>query len=226
MKVFHLSFLLLFAISVSAQLPASRVLGGGKASSNSKGTSSSNSDKSENPKKVSVTMNPSTDAQELIRLEDEKAYDKMLAILLAYAQINSPDVKDADQLHTYLKENNALLAGLVPKSIVTLKAAESTSATSATGGLSNFGGTAFVDAFGSFLADRFKEELTIRYLEKFKTELTTGDAADDFKKVLPSTHEVLVLSDVFRFSEFVKTLQDAFQDDLKELPGNFPDWMR
>ncbi len=225
MKIFSTSFLITFSFAIAAQFPTSSVLGGGGATTTSTITTDQPS-ASFTDSTATISMNPNTDAGELLRYVAAGKNEKVLAMLLAYVQINDPNVKTPAQLQSYLQTNNTLLAELVLNSFLTLKVAESTSATAATGDLSNFGGTAFVDAFGSFLADRFKEELTIRYLEKFKTELTTGDAADDFKKVLPSTHEVLVLSDVFRFSEFVKTLQDAFQDDLKELPGNFPDWMR
>ncbi len=167
-----------------------------------------------------VSFIPNVDAKQIDFDNPESA----LAIIIAYVNLNDTSVKTLDNLKDYFNENpNNFLS----EEVSTLKAniGKSKETISATGGVlgEKFGGTAFVDGLGTFLADRFKEELTIKYLEKFKQELTTDSVAQEFKKVFPNTIDVLLINDVFRFNEFINTLREAFKEDINNLPSNIPD---
>lgn len=74
-----------------------------------------------------------------------------------------------------------------------------------------------VDALGRLIAERFKEELAIAYLTKFRTKVKENR----LKLLFPSTADFLVNSDIFNFKLFIPTLKDAFQNDLNNLDSNF-----
>lgn len=76
--------------------------------------------------------------------------------------------------------------------------------------------TMLVDALGSFIAKRFKEELSIRYLEKFRDKLNKTD----LKILFPSTIKFLLSSHIFNFKTFMSTLKEAFQNDLNDMGSN------
>ncbi len=82
--------------------------------------------------------------------------------------------------------------------------------------------TMVVDALGRLIAKRFKEELTIRYLKKFRKKLEDTELS----KLFPSTKDFLVRSDIFNFKIFMSTLKEAFQNDLNNLDSNFTDYLK
>jgi prefoldin subunit 5 len=73
-----------------------------------------------------------------------------------------------------------------------------------------------VDALGRLIAERFKEELAIAYLTKFRAEVKKNR----LRRLFPTTADFLVNSDIFNFKLFIPTLKDAFQNDLNNLDSN------
>jgi hypothetical protein len=92
-------------------------------------------------------------------------------------------------------------------------------AAAATGFLSP---TVVVDALARLIAKRFKEELTIRYLEEFRDKLQ----GSDLKELFPSTTVFLLSSEIFNFKVFLPTLKEAFQNDLNNLDSNLYKYLK
>jgi hypothetical protein len=76
-----------------------------------------------------------------------------------------------------------------------------------------------VDALGTFIANRFKQEINIAFLDKFKEGL---DSIPHLKTFFPSSHDVLSKSDPYNYPVFINTLREAFDNDLTAMPVNLP----
>jgi hypothetical protein len=76
-----------------------------------------------------------------------------------------------------------------------------------------------VDALGAFIAKRFKEELTIAYLEKFKVILQKNKGKG-WTLLIPTTVTFLENMDPFNFKVFMATLKESFQSDFNHLDEN------
>lgn len=83
------------------------------------------------------------------------------------------------------------------------------------GGLSN--PTIAIDAIGSFIANRFKQEINIAFLDKFKKDFKT---IPYMAELLPQTNNVLLVSDPYDYPVFISSLEQAFRDDMENLPTN------
>lgn len=75
--------------------------------------------------------------------------------------------------------------------------------------------TAALDALGTFIAERFKEELTIEYLERFRD---TVSKIPEFNAFFPSTLNIITKNDPFLYNSFLTSMQSAVKDDLNKLP--------
>lgn len=85
------------------------------------------------------------------------------------------------------------------------------------GGASVPGAGDAINALGTFIANRFKQEINIAFLSKFR---------DDLKKdtliglLLPLSNAVMQQSDPYNYTSYMETLQEAFDSDLNSLPAN------
>jgi hypothetical protein len=78
--------------------------------------------------------------------------------------------------------------------------------------------TKYVQATADFLRDRIKEELTIAFIERFKSKL---DSFPELKALLPRTYNVFNTSDPFKVPSLGQTYKTAFQEDLEHFVENF-----
>lgn len=76
-----------------------------------------------------------------------------------------------------------------------------------------------VDALGTFIANRFKQEINVAFLSKFTEDL---DKIPYLKYFFPNSYKVLKQSDPYNYSVFINTLREAFDSDLSEMPENLP----
>lgn len=84
-----------------------------------------------------------------------------------------------------------------------------------------FSPTKIADGLGSFVAERFKEELTIRYIKEFRDALTENDALNHWSTLLPSTVKILqTYGNVFDYKSLMTALREASKDDLEKLHEN------
>jgi hypothetical protein len=79
-----------------------------------------------------------------------------------------------------------------------------------------------VDALGSFLAKRFKEELSISFLNKFRKKLEQSP----FGPLFPSVRDFLLSAEIYNFKLFIPTLKEAFQNDLNDMDSNLYDSLK
>lgn len=75
-----------------------------------------------------------------------------------------------------------------------------------------------IDAVGSFIAERFKEDLTVTYLDNFKKRI---EQIPELQSLLPNTLELFTVNDPFRYASLGKAWRIAFEKDLKDMPVNF-----
>src|SRR5690606_9364589 len=77
------------------------------------------------------------------------------------------------------------------------------------------------DGLGIFIAERFKEELTQRYLQAFRDTIILNDEKYQYSVLLPRTFNALAqYENVFDYRLFMTTLKEAFKDDLDNLGPN------
>jgi hypothetical protein len=78
-----------------------------------------------------------------------------------------------------------------------------------------FTGANLEDVLATFIANRFKQELEIAFLDKMKTWL---DNNTTFKTFLPNTWLVLDQNEPFNYSTFFESLKEALEKDIRSLP--------
>ncbi|WP_163409764.1 hypothetical protein [Flavobacterium ajazii] len=86
-----------------------------------------------------------------------------------------------------------------------------------------FSQSAGVDALGTFIANRFKQEINIAFLNKFKQDLET---IPSLKAIFPTSYQVLQKSDPYNYPVFINTLREAFDNDLNNFSKNLPDTIK
>lgn len=79
-----------------------------------------------------------------------------------------------------------------------------------------------VDALGTFIANRFKKEINISFLNKLKEDFNNPrDTTLKYLHLLfPKSSEVLQNSDPYNYPVFMETLKQGFEEDLSILPNN------
>jgi len=177
----------------------------------------------------------------LVFVSKEPAFEKNtnLKEFLANIKFGVPDQKKEEVLYSFKDVEISYLSNKINNYMKTLKnTVEGTDQTKSTSRISPYSGNnqdpseytheskaagkgflspvMVADALGTFIADRFKEELTIKYLQKFRDELNDLGIDD----LLPETYKFLSSAEIFRFKTFLSTLKSAFMADLKNLDDN------
>lgn len=91
-----------------------------------------------------------------------------------------------------------------------------------------------IDAVGTLIAERLKEDIANIYLNKFKTKLKKIKGYDQLKLILPKTTDLINKNDPFSyfslgiewkaaFKKDLETLPENMLECLKQLKGEFPD---
>ena len=199
--------------------------------------------------KILETMHPFYDAQILVGALDEKGKEISLEKIKRvfnvlhkyYTQLELPIDKtslktEKNKLENIIKENPFLekyLKGFYEKALEEYKTDYKESGdniiepvTVAPSGAAKgiLSPVMVVDALGSFIAKRFKEELTIAYLEKFKKKLNENKDKG-WTLLVPTTFTFLENSDPFNFKIFISTLKQSFQNDLNNLDSNLKNFL-
>ena len=76
-----------------------------------------------------------------------------------------------------------------------------------------------IDALGTFIAGRFKQEINIAFLSKLRTEF---DSLPYLGELFPESKKVLKASDPYNYPVFMETLRQAFEEDVNNLPTHLP----
>ncbi|WP_299224906.1 hypothetical protein [uncultured Psychroserpens sp.] len=80
-------------------------------------------------------------------------------------------------------------------------------------------GTPLIDALGTVIAKRFKEELTLAFLENFKEKLKTQPYLGE---LFPNAKLILLYDDPFNHKVWLSSFRGALDEDLRALPNNIP----
>lgn len=79
-----------------------------------------------------------------------------------------------------------------------------------------------IDALGTFIANRFKKEINIAFLNKFKDDLAKIPNLD---LLFPASKMVLIDGDPYNYPVFMETLRQGFVEDINNLPRALPQIM-
>ncbi|TND10262.1 MAG: hypothetical protein FD123_510 [Bacteroidetes bacterium] len=89
---------------------------------------------------------------------------------------------------------------------------------SGTGGVAGLPSpTMAIDAIGSFIAERFKQEINIAYLDKFREVLSKDNS---LTILFPNTTTLLKTVEPYNYTSFLKTLSEDFNADFESMPEN------
>ncbi|GAA3623266.1 hypothetical protein [Flavivirga jejuensis] len=77
-----------------------------------------------------------------------------------------------------------------------------------------------VKALGIFIANRFKQELNIAFLNKFKEKLTSQA---ELKLLFPMTYQFLLDNEPYNYTDFLESLRASLKEDLNAIPSNLGD---
>lgn len=151
---------------------------------------------------------------EFIRKKDHR----LTSILAKYSR---EGVTDLAGLQQEFKSRNYILyreiRELNPKEVtpdrnqVAMEAGAQGSGPGLTGILSP---TAAADAIGTFIAQRFKEELNIAFLDKFREDLQRDSV---LQTLFPTTTALLINTEPYNYTTFLESMRESFQDDLESL---------
>lgn len=174
------------------------------------------------------------DSEYLLRQIDAENIGEIVRIINIYSNV-APDNKDTVIIRKTIRSNRHLNQLIGPKlsdinDYLSKFSAEfdkhvdkaDNDGTPATGGvLSLFPARKVADGLGIFIAERFKEELTQRYLQAFRDTIVLNDEKYQYSVLLPRTFSALVqYENVFDYRSFMTTLKEAFKDDLDNLGPN------
>lgn len=153
---------------------------------------------------------PLSDAIQFVSTNDET---RQIEILKAYegdlAELNkNPFLKDA-----------------IPKSVTSNKALFDQATPTPSSFAQNESGAGIAnpsvvaDALATFIAKRFREELTIAFLDNFRTKLKNDTLIGN---IFPNAKKLMLIGDPFNYKAFVPSLRGALDEDIKVLPDNLP----
>ena len=172
------------------------------------------------------------DSEYLLRQLDQENIGEIVRIINVYSHV-SPDNIDTTVIAKTIRTNlhlRELLEQKLPeikkylsnspdkfRAQVALADGRDTPATGVSG-LTLFPARKIADGLGTFIAERFKEELTQRYLQAFRDTIILNDSKYKFSVLMPRTFTALVqYENVFDYRAFMTTLKEAFKDDLDNL---------
>ncbi|BFP43201.1 hypothetical protein FGF1_40460 [Flavobacteriaceae bacterium GF1] len=77
--------------------------------------------------------------------------------------------------------------------------------------------SAIIDGTAKFIAERFKEDITTLYIDKFRKKL---DEIKELKGLFPETHSFLNRANVFDYRSLGNDFKEAFEKDLRNVLSN------
>jgi hypothetical protein len=170
-----------------------------------------------NPGRESVVIPsqplPFYDTPILLKAFEEKQKSVVENILKKYTDKTLEQMKNEPFIGEFIRE---LLVSIENKIIETVQGEmevkmEETPQTYAVGFPSP---VTVVEGLALFVAERFKDELTIAYLDDFGKFLKKHK---DLNLLFPSTYSVLLNNDPFNFKSFLTTLREGFLNDFQRL---------
>lgn len=168
------------------------------------------------------TGNPAVDAHSLeVAIENQNKQQ-----ILDFINAARPDDKkftDYDDMITNLDAANPIAKLIVAIDKSNAKNIKPSSLVSSSNAFAQ--GGAFtnnvINVVSSFIAERFKQELEIAFLDKLKELLNgTSDASKALKALLPTTSNVLSQNEPDQYTTFLETLKEAIKQDVNNFPLN------
>lgn len=151
----------------------------------------------------------------------ERKNKKVLTVLGKYAGTKINSIQTAKGI--FSERDNPFIHQYI-KDITELSEVELQSVSEPPKGLGGLPSpTAIFDALGTFIAQRFKQELNIAYLDEFRKRL--GDQRE-LQLLFPKTHMVFLNNDPYKFSTYLTTLRESFEEDLRNSLFNITEFLK
>ena len=150
-------------------------------------------------------------------------------VVLDFANANSSKhFENYQQMKNHFKSDNvafkyinSLLEGITIANAENIEPASDKALSTSAEFQAGLLGTSAIDALGSFIAERFKQEMEIAFLQKFKEWLEgTSKASEALRILLPNTKKVLSQNDPYQYTVFLETLKESLRKDMNDIPVN------
>src|SRR5882724_5717626 len=173
--------------------------------------------------------NPILDApalsQAIANLNAHKADTPAMQAVLKIINANSAvSYKTYADMFVRVSDNHFLVAKLPSVAAITAsnsKFADAGAAPKNAGAQGLFSNpTDVLDVAGSFVAERFKQEIEIAFLDNFKKMLNDPTKFPELTAFFPVTKAVLLQNDPYQYTSFLESLKEAIDKDLNNLPEN------
>lgn len=158
---------------------------------------------STNAQDESTELYPLSDAIMLQNFLAQSQTDKYVAGLKNYGDLS--DLKD----NGFIKLDDAMIALVGEKGEIM---------DSQSGAGAILGGPA-IEAIGIVIADRFREELTISFLNNFREKLRKEQYLGE---IFPNAKRILLYDDPFKHKAWLTSFRGALKKDLDAIPENIP----
>ena len=154
---------------------------------------------------------------------------KVVTILRNYLPDSVRKDTGVGQILNYYKKNNRFIESMIDPAF--RQGAASLGLSGALGSLIPKAGsldvTNLADGLAKFLVERAKEELSLAFFEKLKSDMEKPEFAE-LRILFPQTHATLQLIDqrIYQYAAYLTELREAFIVDLKDLGYNVPVLLR
>lgn len=145
-------------------------------------------------------------------IKNPKDYDKAKTILKRYIPLKDLSQWVGSSLITIPSE-------IIGAGITSASESELSLGSAQSGAGSSLGAPGMIDEIGKLIADRFREELTLAFLDNFRQKIENDSL---LKEVFPNTSRVLLYDDPFNYESWLASFRGAMNEDLQDLPENFP----
>lgn len=160
-----------------------------------------------------------SDAQKLLSYLRSGDNTEIINLLLKYG-LDLNDVSDNAFLNAVIP---GLAVGIVSPTPEDFSLERAKSSGGVLSGLSTtFTPAVLVDGLASITAARFREELTIAFLDEFIKAVDSLNTNHRLEGLMPSTVGTVleVKSEVWKFKQYLTTLKESLLDDIANLPAN------
>lgn len=169
------------------------------------------------------TLHPLSDALEYHKMLKSADNTSDSATKASYLQ-NAKSILEKYFPESATSKDDEKLKALVFKAITldTVNALANVSADGESHSLdaASIGAADMIDELAKIIASRFREELTIAFLERFRAKLKTDSLLAD---VFPNTRRVLLYDDPFNYDSWLSSFRGALHLDLGEIPRHLPE---
>ncbi|GEM_PF-6991510 len=162
-------------------------------------------------------------AGNVLEIAEEKPKTPLIDAINYIDYISVKDYYEAKKILRKYFESDGDIASTnfidVPIQVENATEKESLGGGAESGSVPGIGAPAMIDEISKIIAERFREELTLAFLDNFRKKVK----ADPFLGcVFPNAKNVLLFDDPFNYESWLASFRSALNQDIREIPANFP----